>query len=157
MSSKEPDLDGTEKEFTRLYKELCLQAPSDMAFDNPATHLVYYNTLKPHIIIHINLYQVISLQSLYHEAEKAEQTANALHKAQDGKKERPKDSPLSGPSNQHLPKRIAVQTTNLWALIVTVGSIMPGIICPSEKAQKARKLLSKLTKLTDLNQTVDQK
>ncbi|KAJ9070980.1 hypothetical protein DSO57_1001754 [Entomophthora muscae] len=32
---------------------------------------------------------------------------------------------------------------------VTVGSIMPGIVRPSKKAQKARKPVSKLTKLTD--------
>ncbi|KAJ9064888.1 hypothetical protein DSO57_1025611 [Entomophthora muscae] len=38
---------------------------------------------------------------------------------------------------------------------VTVGSIMPGIVCPSKKARKARKPISKLTKLTDLNQRVD--
>ncbi|KAJ9059483.1 hypothetical protein DSO57_1001560 [Entomophthora muscae] len=38
---------------------------------------------------------------------------------------------------------------------VTVGSIMPGIVCPSKKAQKAGKPVSKFTKLTDLNQTVD--
>ncbi|KAJ9087215.1 hypothetical protein DSO57_1035339 [Entomophthora muscae] len=41
--------------------------------------------------------------------------------------------------------------------LVTVSSIMPGIVCPSKKAQKAGKPVSKLTKLTDLNQTVDQK
>ncbi|KAJ9082654.1 hypothetical protein DSO57_1002600 [Entomophthora muscae] len=40
---------------------------------------------------------------------------------------------------------------------VTVSSIMPGIVRPSKKAQKARKPVSKLTKLTDLNQTVNQK
>ncbi|KAJ9080488.1 hypothetical protein DSO57_1024413 [Entomophthora muscae] len=42
-------------------------------------------------------------------------------------------------------------------LPVTVGSIMPGIIRPSKKAQKAGKPLSKLTELTDLNQMVNQK
>ncbi|KAJ9051879.1 hypothetical protein DSO57_1000539 [Entomophthora muscae] len=40
---------------------------------------------------------------------------------------------------------------------VTVGSIMPGIVRPSKKAQKAGKPVSKLTKLTDWNQMVDQK
>ncbi|KAJ9072719.1 hypothetical protein DSO57_1024340 [Entomophthora muscae] len=40
---------------------------------------------------------------------------------------------------------------------VTLSSIMPGIVRPSKKAQKAGKPVSKLTKLTDLNQTVDQK
>ncbi|KAJ9088342.1 hypothetical protein DSO57_1024036, partial [Entomophthora muscae] len=43
------------------------------------------------------------------------------------------------------------------AMNVTVGSIMPGIICTSKKAQKAGKPLLKLTKLKDLNQTVDWK
>ncbi|KAJ9061975.1 hypothetical protein DSO57_1015400 [Entomophthora muscae] len=38
---------------------------------------------------------------------------------------------------------------SLCVLPVTVGSIMPGIIRLSKKAQKAGKLLSKLTKLTD--------
>ncbi|KAJ9050890.1 hypothetical protein DSO57_1010001 [Entomophthora muscae] len=42
-------------------------------------------------------------------------------------------------------------------VLVTVGSIMPGIVCPSKKAQKVRKPVSKLTKLTDLNQKVNQK
>ncbi|KAJ9068873.1 hypothetical protein DSO57_1024310 [Entomophthora muscae] len=28
---------GTVKELTRAYEELCLQAPSDMTFDNAAT------------------------------------------------------------------------------------------------------------------------
>ncbi|KAJ9054203.1 hypothetical protein DSO57_1017166 [Entomophthora muscae] len=40
-------------------------APSDMAFDTPATHLMYYNTLKLHMMRHINLDQVTNLQSLY--------------------------------------------------------------------------------------------
>ncbi|KAJ9055832.1 hypothetical protein DSO57_1039127 [Entomophthora muscae] len=40
-------------------------------------------------------------------------------------------------------------------VVVTVSSIMPGIVRPSKKAQKAVKPVLKLTKLTDLNQTVD--
>ncbi|KAJ9060633.1 hypothetical protein DSO57_1028767 [Entomophthora muscae] len=42
-------------------------------------------------------------------------------------------------------------------VIVTVDSIMLGIVRPSKKAQKARKPVLKLTELADLNQTVDQK
>ncbi|KAJ9061848.1 hypothetical protein DSO57_1016611 [Entomophthora muscae] len=33
-----------------------------MAFDTPATHLMYYDALKPHIMRHMNLDQVINLQ-----------------------------------------------------------------------------------------------
>ncbi|KAJ9084181.1 hypothetical protein DSO57_1027120 [Entomophthora muscae] len=90
---------GTVKELTRAYKEPCLWAPSDMAFENPATHLMHYDTLKQHAMRHINLDQVSNLQSLYCEAEKAEQTSNASHKAQAGKGERPKDFHLSGHAN----------------------------------------------------------
>ncbi|KAJ9077696.1 hypothetical protein DSO57_1014318 [Entomophthora muscae] len=94
---------GTIKELTRAYKELRLCAPSDMAFDTQATHLMYYNALKLHVMRHMNLDQVTNLQSLYREAEKAEQTSNALHKAQTGKQERPKDSHSSGCSSQPPP------------------------------------------------------
>ncbi|KAJ9085769.1 hypothetical protein DSO57_1010779 [Entomophthora muscae] len=48
---------GTVKELTHTYKELCLCAPSDMAFDTPATHLMYYDTLKLHMMRHVNLDQ----------------------------------------------------------------------------------------------------
>ncbi|KAJ9058796.1 hypothetical protein DSO57_1008606 [Entomophthora muscae] len=91
---------GTVKELTCAYKELGLSAPSDMAFDTPAIHLMYYNALKLHMMRHVNLDQVNNLQSLYCEAEKAEQTSNALHKAKTGKQERPKDSHSSGRSLQ---------------------------------------------------------
>ncbi|KAJ9051006.1 hypothetical protein DSO57_1039704 [Entomophthora muscae] len=74
-----------------------------MAFDTPATHLMYYNALKLHVMRHVNLDQVTNLQSLYCEAEKAEQTSNTLHKAQTGKQERPKDSHPSGRSSQPPP------------------------------------------------------
>ncbi|KAJ9065627.1 hypothetical protein DSO57_1017558 [Entomophthora muscae] len=72
---------GTMKELTHAYEELQLCAPSDMAFDTPATHLMYYDALKLHVMRHLNLDQVTNLQSLYCEAEKAEQSSNALHKA----------------------------------------------------------------------------
>ncbi|KAJ9064773.1 hypothetical protein DSO57_1026796 [Entomophthora muscae] len=51
---------GMVKELTCAYKELCLCAPSDMTFDNPATHLMYYNTLKLHVMRHVNLAQIIT-------------------------------------------------------------------------------------------------
>ncbi|KAJ9061431.1 hypothetical protein DSO57_1020921 [Entomophthora muscae] len=82
---------GTVKELTHTYKELRLCAPSNMAFDIPATHLMYYDALKLHVMRHVNLDQVTNLKSLYCEAEKVEQTSNTLHKAQTGKQERPKD------------------------------------------------------------------
>ena len=63
-----------------------------MVFNNPATHLMYYDAIKLHVIIHVNLDQVTNLQSLYHKEEKAEQTFNTLHKAQTGKRKQPKDS-----------------------------------------------------------------
>ena len=94
---------GTIKELTRAYKELCLCAPFNMVFDNPATHLMYYNALKLHVMRHVNLDQVTNLQSLYCEAKKAEQMSNALHKAQSGKRERPKDSHPSECSNRPPP------------------------------------------------------
>ncbi|KAJ9052933.1 hypothetical protein DSO57_1029175 [Entomophthora muscae] len=50
-----PHYHTTVKELTRAYKELCLHAPSDMGFDNPATHLMYYDVLKPHMMRNINL------------------------------------------------------------------------------------------------------
>lgn len=83
---------GTVKELTRAYEELRLRAPPDMAFDTPATHLMYYDALKPHVMRHVNLDNVTNLQSLYREAEKAEQTSNALHKSQANKRERPKEN-----------------------------------------------------------------
>ncbi|KAJ9087161.1 hypothetical protein DSO57_1035969 [Entomophthora muscae] len=36
---------GTIKKLTCAYEELCLCAPSNMAFDTPATHLMYYNAV----------------------------------------------------------------------------------------------------------------
>ncbi|KAJ9062286.1 hypothetical protein DSO57_1012289 [Entomophthora muscae] len=84
---------GTMKEPTCAYKEPQLCAPSDMAFDTPATHLMYYNTLKLHVMRHVNLDQVTNFQSLYYETEKSEQTSNTLHKAQTGKREAQRLSP----------------------------------------------------------------
>ncbi|KAJ9085347.1 hypothetical protein DSO57_1014972 [Entomophthora muscae] len=55
---------GTVKKLTCAYEELRLWAPSDIAFDNPATHIMYYDTLKLHMMRHVNLDQVINLQSL---------------------------------------------------------------------------------------------
>ncbi|KAJ9076726.1 hypothetical protein DSO57_1023472 [Entomophthora muscae] len=63
---------GTVKEFTRTYKELQLRASSDMAFDTPVTHLMYYNTLKLHVMRHMNLDQVTNIKSIYCKVEKAE-------------------------------------------------------------------------------------
>ncbi|KAJ9059942.1 hypothetical protein DSO57_1036276 [Entomophthora muscae] len=94
---------GTVKELTCAYEELRLCAPSSMAFDTPPTHLMYYNALKLYVMRHVNLDLVTNLQSLYCEAEKAEQTSNALHKAKTGKQERPKDSHPSGRSSQPPP------------------------------------------------------
>ncbi|KAJ9062976.1 hypothetical protein DSO57_1004921 [Entomophthora muscae] len=69
---------GTVKELTRTYEELQLYAPSEMGFNTPATHLMYYDALKLHVMRHMNLDQVTNLQSLYCKAEKAEQTSNTL-------------------------------------------------------------------------------
>ncbi|KAJ9078774.1 hypothetical protein DSO57_1003238 [Entomophthora muscae] len=78
---------GTVKDLKRAYKELHLHAHSEMAFDNPITHLMCYNALKSHIMRHVNLDQVTNLQSLYCKAERVEQASNALHKVQTGKRE----------------------------------------------------------------------
>ncbi|KAJ9082496.1 hypothetical protein DSO57_1004061 [Entomophthora muscae] len=40
---------------------LKIKAPFNMAFDNPATHLMYYDTLKPHVMRHNNLDPVRNL------------------------------------------------------------------------------------------------
>ncbi|KAJ9059078.1 hypothetical protein DSO57_1006210 [Entomophthora muscae] len=89
---------GTVKELTRANEELRLCSPADMAFDTPATHLMYYGALKSHLIRHINLDQVTNLQSLYHKAEKEEQTSNTPPKHRLGR-ERPKDSHSTGSAN----------------------------------------------------------
>ncbi|KAJ9058715.1 hypothetical protein DSO57_1009548 [Entomophthora muscae] len=91
---------GTVKELTQAYKELQLCAPLDMALDTPATHLIHYDTLKSHLMRHVNLDQATNLQSLYCKAEKAEQMSNTLHKAQTRKREQHKDSHPTGRSNQ---------------------------------------------------------
>ncbi|KAJ9074256.1 hypothetical protein DSO57_1008242 [Entomophthora muscae] len=85
--SEESDPNRRVKKLTWSYKEHHLHAPSDIPFDTPATHLVYYNTLKLYVMRNVNLDQVTNLQSLYCEAEKAEQTSNAFHKVQTGKRE----------------------------------------------------------------------
>ncbi|KAJ9067487.1 hypothetical protein DSO57_1038652 [Entomophthora muscae] len=41
---------GTVKELKRAYKEVFLCTSSDMTFNNPATHLMYYNTIKAHVV-----------------------------------------------------------------------------------------------------------
>ncbi|KAJ9086369.1 hypothetical protein DSO57_1004764 [Entomophthora muscae] len=82
---------GAVKELTRSYEDLHLHTPSEMAFDNPSTHLMYFNTPKAHVMIYFNLNQVTNLQSLQFEEEKPEKTSNALHKVQTGKRERPND------------------------------------------------------------------
>ncbi|KAJ9072682.1 hypothetical protein DSO57_1024825 [Entomophthora muscae] len=81
--------------------------------------------------------------------------SNPLKKTEDG------EMFLLHDNGQEVEDRIIAYTItqNLEQLpfpsTVTVGSIMPGNILPSRKAQKARKPLPKLTKLTDLNQTVN--
>ncbi|KAJ9079419.1 hypothetical protein DSO57_1035599 [Entomophthora muscae] len=84
--------------------------------------------------------------------QKAEQTSNTpirprLERERDPKTLIRQDAPIV--------LHLAIITTMMQAINVMVDSIMPGIVRPSKKAQKAGKPVSKLTELTDLNQMVD--
>ncbi|KAJ9079780.1 hypothetical protein DSO57_1031951 [Entomophthora muscae] len=109
---------GTMKELTRTYKELQLHAPSDMAFDTPATHLMYYNALKLHVMRHVNLDQITNLQSLYRKAEKAEQTYNTLHKEQRENKRDPRIPTQAGTPLDH-----PLETTGITPTIMSGNAL----------------------------------
>ncbi|KAJ9065868.1 hypothetical protein DSO57_1015296 [Entomophthora muscae] len=65
-----------------------------MVFYNPATHLIFYNALKLHVMRQVNLDQVTALCILYRNAEKVGKRAMLYTRRRRGREKDPKPPPF---------------------------------------------------------------